>query len=353
MPPLAAADDFLILEFIAGNRRIPHAVFDSLLASLSSPSALPRTSQRLRQALVLRALDAALHTEGTSSCSSSLLLLHKARKVLADPDAAACFPHQISFADNEEKDEARAAAAVADLKRLLDLKWANLPPSTLERAADRIAGDGAHQTRPAADHTKPTKRRLLVGESTEREILSKLVQDGSNSHQPILTEVADNASNANEADGARRDDEAHSSNENSEADCGQEGMAGHQNASVKGAEGRVSEKAVPASKKCSLMERNPNASTYEWDSSDDDQPVRKCKVHHFERKSYPSPSCAHKIRKKWSEIEEKTLLEGVEKYGKGNWKDIKLAYPDAFEERSTVDLKDKFRNLERHHHESA
>ncbi|XP_066386785.1 telomere repeat-binding protein 2-like isoform X2 [Miscanthus floridulus] len=351
MPPLAAADDFLILEFIAGNRRISHAVFDSLLASLSSPYALPRTSQRLRQALVLRALDAALHTEGTSSCSS--LLLHKARKVLADPDAAACFPHQISFADNEENDEARAAAAVADLKRLLDLEWANLPPSTLERAADRIAGDGAHQTRPAADHTKRTKRRLLVGESTEREILSKLVQDGSTSHQPILTEVADNASNANEADGARRDDEAHSFNENSEADCGREGMAGHQNASVKGAEGRVSEKAVPASKKCSLMERNPNASTYEWDSSDDDQPVRKRKVHHFERKSYPSPSCAHKIRKKWSEIEEKTLLEGVEKYGKGNWKDIKLAYPDVFEERSTVDLKDKFRNLERRHHESA
>jgi hypothetical protein len=24
------------------------------------------------------------------------------------------------------------------------------------------------------------------------------------------------------------------------------------------------------------------------------------------------------------------------RYGKGNWKDIKLAYPDVFEERSTV-----------------
>jgi hypothetical protein len=159
MPPLAAGDDFLILEFIAGNRRIPHAVFDSLLACLSSPSASPRTSQRLRQALVLRALDAALHTEG-ASCSSSLLLC-KARKVLADPDAAACFPHQISVTDNEENDEARTAAAVADLKRLLDLEWANLPPSTLERAADRIAGDGAHQTWAAADHTKRAKLRLL------------------------------------------------------------------------------------------------------------------------------------------------------------------------------------------------
>jgi hypothetical protein len=104
---------------------------------------------------------------------------------------------------------------------------------------------------------------FAVGESTDREILSKLVQDGTASHQPIVTEVADNAGNANEADGARRDDEAHSSNENSEADRGQEGMAGHQNASVKGGEGQVSEKSVPASKKCSLMERNPNASTYE------------------------------------------------------------------------------------------
>jgi hypothetical protein len=51
----------------------------------------------------------------------------------------------------------------------------------------------------------------------------------------------------------------------------------------------------------------------QWDSSDDDQPVRKRKLHPNERKSYSSPTCPHKIRKKWSEIEEKTLLEGVEK----------------------------------------
>jgi hypothetical protein len=171
MPPLTAADDFLILEFIAGNRRIPYAVFDSLLACLSSPSAIHRTSQRLRQALVLRALDAALLTEGASS-----LVLYKARKVLADPDAAACFPHQISVTDNEENDEARAAAAVADLKRLLDLEWANLPPSTLERAADRIAGDGAHQTWAAADHIKRTKLRLL-GTSNHKASLVHILFD--------------------------------------------------------------------------------------------------------------------------------------------------------------------------------
>lgn len=153
MPPLPAADDLLILEFIASNRRIPHAVFNSFIASQSPPSAFSRTSQRLRKALVLRALDAALYTVG-ASCSSSLLL-HKARKVLADPDAAACFPHQIPFTENEENDEARAA--VADLKRLLDLEWANLPPSTLEL----VAGDGSHQTGAAADHTMRTKLRLF------------------------------------------------------------------------------------------------------------------------------------------------------------------------------------------------
>ena len=67
-----------------------------------------------------------------------------------------------------------------------------------------------------------------------------------------------------------------------------------------------------------------------------------------------------------------------ERYGKGNWKDIKIAYPDVFIDRTTVctlfcigypfvfwsvdlrksktlvsfcpqvDMKDKFRNLERH-----
>lgn len=117
----------------------------------------------------------------------------------------------------------------------------------------------------------------------------------------------------------------------------------------------------------------------QWDSSDDDQPVRKRKLDPFERKPYPSPTCAYKIRKKWSKIEIETLLEGVDKwvdifvclitltaltflsflnlnsvskpctlmiyfacymvtrrYGIGNWKDIKLAYPGVFEERSTV-----------------
>ena len=157
MPQLAAADAFLILEFIAGNRRIPHGVLGALLAFLPS-SFSPRTSPRLRKALVLRALHAALHAE---DASCSFTLLGKARRVLADPYASACFPNQLSFADNQEDDGARAAAAVADLKRFLDHEWDNLPPSMLELAADRLAGHRSLQTWAAADHANRTKLRLL------------------------------------------------------------------------------------------------------------------------------------------------------------------------------------------------
>ncbi|CAN6351548.1 unnamed protein product [Urochloa humidicola] len=342
MPPPTAADAFLILEFIAGNRSIPHAVFAALLRSLLSSSS-PRTSPRLRKALVLRSLQAALD----SSCSFTTTL-RKARRVLADPDAAACFPNHLSFAEYEEDDgQVWAVAAVADLKRLLDHEWANLPPSTLELAADRLAGHRSLKTWAAADHANRKKLRLLAGESTERGILAKLMQDASASHPPIPREVADNSNYANEADVAGR---------TNGADQAQKGTARHQNVSIEGAQGvQLPEKYVPATNKRSLMEKHPNAYTYEWDGlgdSGDGRPVGKRQLPPFERKPHPSSACAHKIRKKWSEIEEKTLLEGVEKYGKGNWKDIKMAYPDIFEERSTIDLKDKFRNIERYH-ESA
>ncbi|XP_025802241.1 uncharacterized protein LOC112881664 isoform X2 [Panicum hallii] len=351
MPQLAAADAFLILEFIAGNRRIPHGILAALLAFLP-PSFSPRTSPRLRKALVLRALHAALHAE---DASSSFTLLGKARRVLADPNAAACFPNQLSFADSQEDHGARAAAAVGDLKRFLDHEWANLPPSMLELAADRLAGHRSLQTWAASDHANRTKLRLL-GESTEREILAKLMQDAPASNPPIPPEVPDIAKDANDADGAQRNNAAYPSNQSNEADRAQGGIAEHQNVSIKGAQRvQLPEKSVPASNKRNLVERHPNASTYEWDGlgdSDDDRPVGKRELPPFERKPHPSPACAHRMRKKWSEIEEKTLLEGVVKYGRGNWKDIKMAYPDVFEERSTVDLKDKFRNMERHH-ESA
>ena len=131
MPPLSAADAFLVLDFLAGDRLLPHPVFAALLASL--PSLSHRTSPRLRKGLALRALDAAL----SDAADASTLL-------------SSCFP--------DCRDD---AAAVSHLKSLLDVQWPHLPPSTLEIAADRIAGAGALQRWANADSNKRQKLRLL------------------------------------------------------------------------------------------------------------------------------------------------------------------------------------------------
>lgn len=95
----------------------------------------------------------------------------------------------------------------------------------------------------------------------------------------------------------------------------------------------------------------PSAIVYQWDDSgdsDSERPPHQRRLPTYERKMRPPPAIPHKTRKKWTEIQERTLIEGVAKYGRGNWKDIKIAYPDVFQDRSTVDMKDKFRNLGRH-----
>lgn len=50
-------------------------------------------------------------------------------------------------------------------------------------------------------------------------------------------------------------------------------------------------------------------------------------------------------RKFWTNLEEDTLRAGVQKYGMGNWKLILNMYRDIFDERTEVDLKDKWRNM--------
>ncbi|KAL5215853.1 hypothetical protein ABZP36_007254 [Zizania latifolia] len=500
----SAADAFLILEFVIGHRPVPNSVFTSLLVSL--PSVSPQSSPRLRTGLALRVLDAAL-SDGVDAPA----LLHKAMAVLTDPHLAPYFPQRLfapASADNTP------AAAVANLRRLLDVAWASLPPSTLEIAADRIAGAGALHTWENADHALRAKLRLLVGESTEREILGKLKQYASTNH-PLMVPEVDNApqthggndsvcaqendkaglikqnaeadrsqeditrhqqesvqgapntqlkerlvtrtavrgkdcnasvtavgestereilgklkqyastnhpvmvpevDDAPQTDGgndsvcAQENDKAGLIKQNAEADRSQEDITRHQQESVQGAPNaqlkeRLVTRTAVSGKDCditeqiedttphvtgqsapdnnknhqvtgskrNLMERNPTASTYEhigkafvqyydgyfliifevqWGDdlgdSDAERSATKRQLPIFQNKTKPSPTAAKKTRKTWSEIQEKTLLEGVKKYGKGNWKDIKMAYPDVFANRSTVDLKDKFRNMERH-----
>ncbi|KAG7949304.1 hypothetical protein I3843_13G055000 [Carya illinoinensis] len=110
----------------------------------------------------------------------------------------------------------------------------------------------------------------------------------------------------------------------------------------------------------SLMERNSTAHTFEWDDSIDDSPEGM--TNHASRLRLPSPKrksvsplkkyetanfARRRKVKRWTLLEEETLRIGVQKYGRGNWKLILNCYRDTFEERTEVDLKDKWRNMTR------
>lgn len=65
----------------------------------------------------------------------------------------------------------------------------------------------------------------------------------------------------------------------------------------------------------------------------------------------PSESSSRKkfskvSRNRWTPAEVKNLVDGLQEFGYGSWKDIRAKY-FAGSSRSTVDLKDKARNLDR------
>ncbi|KAL5580530.1 hypothetical protein UlMin_012972 [Ulmus minor] len=108
----------------------------------------------------------------------------------------------------------------------------------------------------------------------------------------------------------------------------------------------------------SIMERNGTAHTYEWSDSIDcspesteadrsrlhlPSPKRKL-VSPLKKKEFNKLSKRRKI-KRWTLLEEDTLRTAVLRFGKGNWKFILNSYSDIFEERTEVDLKDKWRNM--------
>ncbi|KAB5530219.1 hypothetical protein DKX38_020300 [Salix brachista] len=138
--------------------------------------------------------------------------------------------------------------------------------------------------------------------------------------------------------------------------------------------------------KPSLMERNATARTFEWDDSIDDssegtgdqmnrihldRPKRRAvspltsegsgdqmnRIHlDSPKRRAVSPLKKYELAriakrrkpKRWSQEEEDALRESVKKYGKGNWKLIWNSRRDVFQERTEVDLKDKWRNMTRY-----
>ncbi|KAJ6758217.1 MYB TRANSCRIPTION FACTOR [Salix koriyanagi] len=138
--------------------------------------------------------------------------------------------------------------------------------------------------------------------------------------------------------------------------------------------------------KPSLMERNATARTFEWDDSIDDssegtgdqmnrihldRPKRRAvspltsegtgdqmnRIHlDSPKRRAVSPLKKYELAriakrrkpKRWSQEEEDALRESVKKYGKGNWKLIWNSRRSVFQERTEVDLKDKWRNMTRY-----
>jgi hypothetical protein len=57
--------------------------------------------------------------------------------------------------------------------------------------------------------------------------------------------------------------------------------------------------------------------------------------------------CYESKRQKWTEEQTVYLMVGVMKYGKGSWLNILKAFKSYFGDRTTIQLKDKYRNLEK------
>lgn len=102
-----------------------------------------------------------------------------------------------------------------------------------------------------------------------------------------------------------------------------------------------------------LMGRNLTAHTFEWTDSPPQE--GRLRLHTPERKANSPLKLIDDDRKlvkrrkirKWTSDEEEALRTAVKKYGKGNWKLILGENITVFEERTEVDLKDKWRNMTR------
>lgn len=129
-------------------------------------------------------------------------------------------------------------------------------------------------------------------------------------------------------------------------------------------DGIHTEERTRSATKASFMDRNPTAQTYEWDDdsidfSSEDVTEQSKKLHLPTQRTKPSSPLEvlevnQKVklsrgrkRRRWTVLEEDTLREAVNTYGRGKWKKILNSYHEIFEERTEVDLKDKWRNMTR------
>nr|AGT15986.1 hypothetical protein SHCRBa_032_N13_F_190 [Saccharum hybrid cultivar R570] len=359
MPPVTAVHATLILDHVLGDPSVPAATAEALLAALPSPS---NPTPRLRRAVLLRQLAAdpvsasslkiihllALLPVSPSAAASPIAAAHiavaaylaasapdfdaTARELFARPNGHAV--HEggppvlasdvvIATADQFEAAVGNSsqtilrglwgnqAAAEERVSELLTAEWAAIGSSKLVTAAERIVGDGAIETWRAADEATRAKFRILAGEEKTREILAKIEESTYNTN-PISTPAVEKMIDALQTSCA----DLHS----------------------------VVEDPLPAAK----------AVADEWEDSPNvegsESSLRRPRLPSPRRiPPSPLPTTENKSKRrrarKWSSLEEETLRKGVQQYGIGNWRDILNNNLDVFIGRTTVDLKDKWRNM--------
>nr|AGT17307.1 hypothetical protein SHCRBa_035_H11_R_170 [Saccharum hybrid cultivar R570] len=347
MPPVTAVHATLILDHVLGDPSVPAATAEALLAALPSPS---NPTPRLRRAVLLRQLAADPVSASSLKIIHLLALLPVSPSAAASPIAAAhiavaaylaasapdfdatareLFARPNGHAVHEGADQFKAAvgnsssqtilrglwgnqaAAEERVSELLTAEWAAIGSSKLVTAAERIVGDGAIETWRAADEATRAKFRILAGEEKTREILAKIEESTYNTN-PISTPAVEKMIDALKTSCA----DLHS----------------------------VVEDPLPAAK----------AVADEWEDSPDvegsESSLRRPRLPSPRRiPPSPLPTTENKSKRrrarKWSSLEEETLRKGVQQYGIGNWRDILNNNLDVFIGRTTVDLKDKWRNM--------
>ncbi|KAK7352036.1 hypothetical protein VNO80_17452 [Phaseolus coccineus] len=280
------------------------------------------------------------HMNGSGSREGSLLFSAELERWRSDIEA--------SLSDSQVRERLASKYdrkdAIMKLKALLAEAWTDLGPSFLRlaasmhgsRAPQRQEGEIQKCSSAAAENLRLTIDLEKVGDCIFGEL------------QMLAKDFQLNSFEENE--------EAPTEKQSGEADVS--GSLGINNNEADPMEKDRTSIPQNCDRRPSLMEKNITARVFEWDDSIDGgtsnyasrfnlptpkrRPLSPLKIYK------PTSITKRRKGKKWSQLEEETLRTGVDKFGRGNWKLILNSHKDIFEERTEVDLKDKWRNMTRY-----
>ncbi|CAL5070985.1 unnamed protein product [Urochloa decumbens] len=241
------------------------------------------------------------------------------------------------------------SAAERRVRELIEAEWAAIGPSLLEQATQRIGGDAAPETWRAADEATRSMYQQLVGEERAQEIHALL-----NSHAgPTSTSTPEHIKFINKLKRSTQelhdavDDPLPAAKEDAERAKAILLAKGVKPSGAPWSSSPTSEASHPRPSLFTPRNvvRSPlQTNLYASPSQTEKQPLHG-KDDQFKDGQHADQKKARRKARKWSEGEEIALKSGVQRCGVGKWKQVLLGNPQAFHDRTAVDLKDKWRNL--------